>query len=164
MFVLIKSFTFDSDTLNISLEMGIHTAWTVAETNLAVISGKNYSRRRIGFALANSFLASLPMLRPVMRKVLPQGLLTSYGEGGSGTAQSIDYMSRGLKLNHISTSQERIAKGSSPLQRAESAAGPVNSEAGYSSRSHDSSVFITSALRKYPSSKTPNDSKQGNNV
>lgn len=101
------------------------------------------------------------MLRPVLRKALPQGLLTSYGEGGTGTAQSIDYMSTGLKLNHISTSQEGIAKGSSPLQRAESAAGPVNSEAGYSSRSHDSSVFITSALRKYPSSKNTNECEPG---
>lgn len=39
-FVLIHSWQFDSQSKEVNLEMGVHTAWAVAEVNLAVVSGK----------------------------------------------------------------------------------------------------------------------------
>ncbi|EEU43685.1 uncharacterized protein NECHADRAFT_45204 [Fusarium vanettenii 77-13-4] len=52
-FVLVESLKFDSRSKEITLEMGVHSSAAVAEVNLAVIS------------------TSLPLLRPICRRMVP---------------------------------------------------------------------------------------------
>ncbi|RSL74772.1 hypothetical protein CEP53_000075 [Fusarium sp. AF-6] len=52
-FVLVESLKFDSRSKEITLEMGVHSSAAVAEVNLAVMS------------------TSLPLLRPICRRIMP---------------------------------------------------------------------------------------------
>lgn len=52
-FVVIESVTYDPDTDEMPLDMAMNMIWAVVEVNLAIVS------------------ASLPLLRPVFRKVIP---------------------------------------------------------------------------------------------
>ncbi|KAI1023956.1 hypothetical protein LB504_005289, partial [Fusarium proliferatum] len=87
-FVLIQSRKFDSKSKEVNLQMGDHTAWAVAEVNLAVVS------------------ASLPLLRPILRKVIPGSIFTTRSR--SKTTHSLTQFSRGIKLTSIAKTKSNV--------------------------------------------------------
>ncbi|KAH6884271.1 hypothetical protein B0T10DRAFT_463160 [Thelonectria olida] len=135
-FVLIESWKFDSHTKELNLEMGVHTAWAVAEVNLAVVS------------------ASLPMLRPVLRNIMPGSFLTSHS--GGQTAQSATHFGKNTKRTAISKTNSHNVDGPSStreLAQLNSDGRSSDIEVCGSGRTHVSQIVISNPWRKYASSR-----------
>ncbi|KAF4453300.1 hypothetical protein F53441_4030 [Fusarium austroafricanum] len=94
-FVLIESFKFQSDSKEMTIQMGLHYAWSIAECNFAVIA------------------ACLPMLRPVARKILPGSFLSSKGQSTQISAPFGAPFSNGIRLTGLSKSRSRENDGGS---------------------------------------------------
>ncbi|KAF4459630.1 integral membrane [Fusarium albosuccineum] len=133
-FVLIESLRFDSHTKELSLEMGVHLAWAGAETNLAVIS------------------ASLPLLRPVFRRMVPGSFLTSHDSGQTG--QSGNDQSGGVRLASAANSKDRNRGGSSSTnEAADLEIGPGRPQHHTFEISRGTQTNFSNPWRKYSSSR-----------
>ncbi|KAF5665325.1 integral membrane protein [Fusarium heterosporum] len=132
-FVLIESFRFKSDSKEMTIQMGLHYAWSIAECNFAVIA------------------ACLPMLRPVARRVLPGSFLTS--DNGQSTQFSSPLsipFSNGVRLVGVSKTRTRENDGGSSTH--ELATGPPDIY-DMAEWPRDSQAEMSSPFRKYTSAK-----------
>lgn len=75
-FVLIESINYDPNSKEMPHDVALNFVWGGVETNLAVFSGENdLSPVLFEKQLTDPFIACLPLLRPVFRKIIP-GLKT----------------------------------------------------------------------------------------
>ncbi|KAM0428884.1 hypothetical protein ACHAPT_006684 [Fusarium lateritium] len=140
-FVLVESFKFKSDSKEPTLQMGPHYAWSISECNLAVIA------------------ASLPMLRPIARKVLPGSFLGS-NSGGQSNKISAPF-SNGIKLTGITKTKERDGDGSSSTHELTPGIEPGPSDFEAPDWPGNAQTVISSPWRKYTSSRDFQDLERG---
>ncbi|RSL65832.1 hypothetical protein CEP54_004019 [Fusarium duplospermum] len=144
-FVLIESFKYKSDSPEPTLQFGPHYAWSISECNLAVIA------------------ASLPMLRPIARKILPGSFLSSNSGGGQSTKASAPF-SNGIKLTGITKTKERDGDGSSSTHELTPGIEPGPSDFEAPDWPHSAQTVISSPWRKYTSSRDFQDLEQGGGI
>jgi hypothetical protein len=141
-FVLIESFKFKSDSKEMTIQMGLHYAWSIAECNFAVIA------------------ACLPMLRPVARKVLPGSFLTS-NSGGQSTQFSAPFsvpFSNGVRLTGVSKTRSRENDGGSSTHELTTGPPDIYDMAEWP---HGTQNEVSSPYRKYTSAKDYEASETG---
>lgn len=63
-FVLKESLTFDGRSEDLTMMMGLHSAWAAAECNLAVISGRSYYHFVKLYLTKSSFSPHAPACSP----------------------------------------------------------------------------------------------------
>ncbi|KAH6888516.1 hypothetical protein B0T10DRAFT_488317 [Thelonectria olida] len=135
-FVLIESVTFNTETTEMPYDMALNMIWAVVEVNLAVVS------------------ASLPLLRPIFRKVVPVSFLTS--------------KSKSYPVSHFSDVRpvERIRNaartsqadgGSSTRELADAERESQDLEAGTSDDSYELRTVVSSPWRTSPPSEISRD-------
>ncbi|CAG9993203.1 unnamed protein product [Clonostachys byssicola] len=140
-FVAITAMQFDQNTQELGLDLAKHMTWRVAEVNLAGVSSM-YTRFAIllwptgiiPFLLFSNIMpaASLPLILPIIRKIVPGRFLNSHSERPPLQAINIE-RSRGRLTSIIkkrihnaegASSRNELAnldsnKGSAPLSIAE---------------------------------------------
>ncbi|UZP42798.1 hypothetical protein NXS19_010614 [Fusarium pseudograminearum] len=144
-FVLIESFKFESDSKEMTLQMGQHYAWSIAECNFAVIA------------------ACLPMLRPVARRVLPGSFLTS-NSGGRSTQFSAPFsapFSNGIRLEGVSKTKSRENDGASSTRELASSSSQPDIYDMAEWPQGGTQTTISSPFRKYASAKDYEGSETG---
>ncbi|KAG5780017.1 hypothetical protein H9Q69_013386 [Fusarium xylarioides] len=141
-FVLVESFKFKSDSKEMTLQMGQHYAWSIAECNFAVIA------------------ACLPMLRPVARKILPGSFLTS-NSGGQSTQISAPFsapFSNGIRLTSVSKTRSGENDGGSSIHELSNNPPDLYDLGEWP---HGTQTTISSPFRKYTSAKDYESSETG---
>ncbi|KAM0244670.1 hypothetical protein ACHAP5_006013 [Fusarium lateritium] len=144
-FVLIESFKFKSDSKEMTIQMGLHYAWSIAECNFAVIA------------------ACLPMLRPVARKVLPGSFLTS-NSGGQSTQFSVPFsvpFSNGVRLTGVSKTRSRENDGGSSTHELSTGPPDIYDIAEWP---HGTQNEVSDPFRKYTSAKDYEASETGGRI
>ncbi|KAI5460404.1 hypothetical protein BGZ63DRAFT_424912 [Mariannaea sp. PMI_226] len=124
-FVLYESVTYDNNTTEMPYDMALNMIWAVVEVNLAIIA------------------ASLPLLRPIFRKVLPNSFLSSKKTQSHAASHFSDArMTRGRNGTRITE-----LDGSSTRELAGSDRSSLDLEAGTSDDSHEMQTVISSHWR-----------------
>lgn len=71
-FVLVESWNFDQNTVQIQYDSALFSLWAAVEVNMAVFAGNHMSLDvNLNYMLIVRLTGSLPMLKPIFRRMFP---------------------------------------------------------------------------------------------
>jgi hypothetical protein len=133
--------------------------WAGVESYLAIISCKSFESNS---TLVLTFLACLPIIRPVFRKLLSGSLLSSKGNSTGPNPISGLTSSKGIKLTHMTRTKE-VDDNSSQRELAgleDGSSGDMDFHT-YPERGGHSNTVVTSCVDERPGSNTTKPSPYG---